>query len=893
MQKKLALVAILLLSSFSTVAHGAVVEVSCGSNPQFTNSCNQCFTETTKIYLGSGTRNLSDTWFSGAAGTYIYPDENTSPVNIRAFYTNGELQQGAGGFGWSTNLSDGNANNGEFFRDGAGSTFIKFTPNTSGKILSSDSSYFIKFANLSQSVINNGRNFPLWETQYTINYYNIGNWTKTTHKECVLNYPAWCGDGVVDAGKETCDFNDPNKTGWGPGGCNQSCQPITTPVCNAGVTGTQTSPISASTANLCANTGETVVNFTSSASGNTTNYVWNCTDGTNTYTGGNCSANYTPPVSPVCNAGVTGTQTSPISASTANLCANTGETVVNFTSSVSGNTTNYVWNCTNGTNTYTGGNCSANYTTGGGGSSCLNGPITGNQSSPVSPTNPGLCQTGLSVGNFASNVIGNTTYYSWSCGGISGGGCYANYTGGGGGGSSSSSSSSSGGGGSSSSGGGGSKNYCGDGRVQRPNDDQQYEECDFGNETDWLYCNRDCTYTNNTIPGHCQDNGSCEITIPNGGAMIFGPKDNVIIGAGMNPYTAHGLSRPFIRNESDYDLYFDQICVVKKTGSTLIGATDCREAGIIHAGQTKYYPTTPDFRGANVTTGNYGDNTIITTIKHKGVRYDNAYFISILDVRVAKSSVATTGGGTSYLGNTTSVGNISDVAKNGQLNPDKNKNFVGVGVSGGDISSYSNDVTDSGSVDTISKLGDKYSQSIKQVSDTEGTAIGDTKLLSDFESYNGIENVSILKNKNFIVESGTFTNVKGSRTYIIENGNLKINANIVYPDNIAFVVKGGNIQVYKDVTQMDGTYVTIAKDGVGGKFQAIGGTTFENKLNVNGSLYGNINNLIANRTYVKQNSSNQIDVGTIVSFGSKLFRKPAPLISTFINEYLQSEKISK
>ena len=64
-------------------------------------------------------------------------------------------------------------------------------------------------------------------------------------------------------------------------------------------------------------------------------------------------------------------------------------------------------------------------------------------------------------------------------------------------------------------------------------------------------------------------------------------------------------------------------------------------------------------------------------------------------------------------------------------------------------------------------------------------------------------------------------------------------------------------------------------------------------LLVNGSLYWNINHLISKRTYVKQQSSGLIDVWTIVSFGSSLFRKPAPLITTFINEYLTADKIAK
>lgn len=63
-------------------------------------------------------------------------------------------------------------------------------------------------------------------------------------------------------------------------------------------------------------------------------------------------------------------------------------------------------------------------------------------------------------------------------------------------------------------------------------------------------------------------------------------------------------------------------------------------------------------------------------------------------------------------------------------------------------------------------------------------------------------------------------------------------------------------------------------------------------LTVDGSLYGDISDLSLKRTYIRDTGS-QISVGTIVSFASGLFRRPAPLVSQFIEEYMQSEKIAK
>ena len=52
-----------------------------------------------------------------------------------------------------------------------------------------------------------------------------------TDNECLNIYVAWCGDGILDTKYgEQCDPKDPNKTGWGNGGCDASCKPINTPV---------------------------------------------------------------------------------------------------------------------------------------------------------------------------------------------------------------------------------------------------------------------------------------------------------------------------------------------------------------------------------------------------------------------------------------------------------------------------------------------------------------------------------------------------------------------------------------------------------------------------------------------------------------------------------------
>ena len=58
-------------------------------------------------------------------------------------------------------------------------------------------------------------------------------------------------------------------------------------------------------------------------------------------------------------------------------------------------------------------------------------------------------------------------------------------------------------------------------------------------------------------------------------------------------------------------------------------------------------------------------------------------------------------------------------------------------------------------------------------------------------------------------------------------------------------------------------------------------------------MYGDISELTENRTYMKLNSNGQVDVWTIVSYGSSVFRKPAPLVSSFIDEYIKATKVAK
>ncbi|MDO4713614.1 MAG: hypothetical protein Q4B28_03010 [bacterium] len=125
----------------------------------------------------------------------------------------------------------------------------------------------------------------------TVKYQKVNGDAEYHNGEC-LNYRVfWCGDGLVNrpdgsteynngTANEQCDPNDPNKTGWGNGGCDTSCKPINNPepVCSSTYHNTTTyntnfpTPRMQQTAPLCTQgkVGEFVFDAT------TGKYTWKC-----------------------------------------------------------------------------------------------------------------------------------------------------------------------------------------------------------------------------------------------------------------------------------------------------------------------------------------------------------------------------------------------------------------------------------------------------------------------------------------------------------------------------------------------------------------------------------------------------------------------------------------
>ena len=439
--------------------------------------------------------------------------------------------------------------------------------------------------------------------------------------------------------------------------------------------------------------------------------------------------------------------------------------------------------------------------------------------------------------------------------------------------------------------------FCGDGVVNNG------EQCDISAAPygDWGSCWKPGTARACKLPGggsnpdpSCEDDNSCVLTWPNDGELIFGPRGFKTLGHNVNPLVVNG-EKPYLYNNSDYDFSFDEICVttnvngisLSKNPANVVDGMKCLDLTsrnrMIYAYERIELDIPTNFitdKAQIPSWKDFGTENIVTTIKDDGILYDTAYFAGKLEIRVAKPAVSTVGWGTSYVKSTDTwdVKNITD---------GKDTNFVWVSASD-DTKTISSNVEEvnSGNSDVIDSINNE-----KDKIDNADSVI-DTSWVSNatLQNYNGLVNVFIYKGADLKISSipTDLNTLSAPRTYIVEGANLVVDRDVVSNKNIAFVVRWGNILIEDNVKQMDGTYISI-KTTVWGKIIA---EPTSKQLVVDGSLYGDIKQLVENRYYISD-SWDGLSVGTIVSFGSSLFTKPAPLVSQFVGEYLESVKVAK
>lgn len=439
-------------------------------------------------------------------------------------------------------------------------------------------------------------------------------------------------------------------------------------------------------------------------------------------------------------------------------------------------------------------------------------------------------------------------------------------------------------------GGGGHSWFCWDWVIQRPNNQWVNEVCE-ASLVGWIlkfpsWC-VDCKTLNFTYPWEWW----IILTYPGWWNILFRPYWQVIIWAWSNPFTVFG-STPYIWNDSSEELYLDKsLCVYNTDSSVLLNSDNTWFTGICSAQKiwwlrpwiSKTFEELNNLHKIEIKWLKITDNTSFkdTILKTTLQWFPDAFFSTPLKVRVSKPAVATVWGWTSLIKNSKITADINKVASDWYSNQDKNKNFVWAWVSTGSTSSYSKNVNNTTSVTKISS--GQTSKTTSNLTKVTTSQITWNKTISDtLTKYNWLSNVFIVKNWSLTIN--TSIPWTWARTYIVEWWNLYINQNITYADNIAFVVKWWNIIITSNVTQVNWTLIVI--------WWKITSEETDNKLVINWSLYGDIGDLVNNRTYI-ENKNDLINVWTVVSFGSNLFRKQAPLVWDFIWEYIASKKVAK
>jgi len=417
---------------------------------------------------------------------------------------------------------------------------------------------------------------------------------------------------------------------------------------------------------------------------------------------------------------------------------------------------------------------------------------------------------------------------------------------------------------------------------------QWSEECDFWRDEDWnnlnwdprYACDSNCKLSWNSWAWHTE----WIFTVPGEWDIILTPNDDIIIWEWINPF-AQILKKPQIINNSTFDIKFNELCVILKEWDNFNKEKECISAWwVFEPWDVLTFEHYPNFI-SNITGiwWSFKDNVIVTTIN----TLVDAYFVWELNVRVSKPSIATLWGWTSFVDNSQNIADINDVAR--AEDKDKNNNFVWAWISE-TLSSETKNIDDDGIITKTSEEWSENNDIIDWISNSDWWITSSSSDFWSFSPFNWMTNVDILKDTNFKIDSDIPSMFEWARTYIIDGANLIITNDITYPENIAFVVKWWNIIINSWVKEINWVFISIPDEEWNGwkiKWQ-----NTKNILTVKWSLYWDLTDLVSNRTYIEEVNW-FLNVWTIVSFGSSIFRQPAPLTGQFIWEYLESTKIAK
>lgn len=440
--------------------------------------------------------------------------------------------------------------------------------------------------------------------------------------------------------------------------------------------------------------------------------------------------------------------------------------------------------------------------------------------------------------------------------------------------------------------------YCWDWYLQRPNSTAKwgakFEECDFWSTTWPSWCQKStCKIVWDTTSPTSKCVSNCDSTTPSDKDwIIFYPAGWAILWNWMNLWDTYSLAKPYIKNNTWYDIYIEKpLCIYKQNVQALLGSTEkCTTWNIWelspwerfelnvadYTANTSYIPSWLSYKDVNLTTA------------PQGLAW--SYLSSILTVRVAKPTIANVYGWTSLLNFNPVLYSDVDALSQNFLNDLRNKNFVVTSIAntnGKSFSSYVSSVWNQSTYDnSINTWNKSTNSSISKVSKTwYTTAIYNLPT----EKYNWLQNVFIHKWD----VSLNWQTISWNKTFIIEWWNLVINGSIAAAanSNIAFIIKWWNLIIGQNVAKLDGVYLAVKQNSIGWNINS-DWTSTNNRLIVNGWLYWDARDLLANRTYMKSDNW-IINVWTTINFRSGVFKNPPPLLTTFIDEYMKVNKIAK
>ena len=211
-------------------------EVSCSNLPS-NDSCSQCF-NVWGIYEWRSKLGIYDEFVNSSDNTYLYYDkENKYPYTWKKLQSTTNWDMSRPLFNYVNNSRRSHF----WYTSKAGDLYHIFDPKFTDKYLQADSDKGIQLRSVAPGTNKDAPAFLLRVHTNYRQFLGAGKvWDLRKHTECLYFYANWCWDGVLQADKwEKCDPNDPNKVGWGNGGCNASCQPINNepPVCKSDYNG--------------------------------------------------------------------------------------------------------------------------------------------------------------------------------------------------------------------------------------------------------------------------------------------------------------------------------------------------------------------------------------------------------------------------------------------------------------------------------------------------------------------------------------------------------------------------------------------------------------------------------------------------------------------------------